>query len=167
MKYEDVEDSVVELFNKVRTDYNFSDISDAKFKLVYRNNRKGKKQFIVIAEICATNDMIRFLTSDKIEEGYDYIIIIDKNIFNALDENDKIRVLRHELRHTDVVVNEKSGKIIYTTQRHSIEDFYEDVTIESQAGGDMRWKERLSSIAESIYEELDEKKKQEKKSKKK
>lgn len=167
MKYEDVEDDVVDFFNKVILDYNFSDVQDARFKLVYRNKKKGNKKFITFAEICATSEMIRYLTSKEIEDGYDYIVIIDKNIYEAIDEKDKIRILRHELRHCDVSVNEKTGTITYGTRKHTVEDFYEDMEIEAQPDGDVRWKERIASIAESIYEAIEEEEKENKKKKKK
>lgn len=163
MKYEEVEQSVIDMLNKVILDYHFTDINDAKFKVVYRTKKKGKNSFITVAEICATSEMVKFLTSNEIEDGYDYLIIIDKNIYEALEDPDKIRVLRHELRHTEVTVNDKTGTISYGTRRHTIEDFYEDVDIESKVDGDMRWKERLSTISESIYEQIEEDKKNEKK----
>lgn len=166
MKYEDVEEKVNEQLQKVILDYNFSDLADAKFKLVYRTKKKGRRDFITFAEISATSEMVKFLTSSEIEDGYDYLIVIDKNIYEALDEQDQIRILRHELRHTDVVVNEKTGALSYCTRTHTIEDFFEDVDIESKPDGDLHWKERASTIAESVYEKLEEEKKAERKNKK-
>lgn len=166
-KYEDVENDVVELFEKVVDEYHFNNVADARFKLVYRNKKKGSRNFITIAEICSTSEMVRFLTSKEVEDGYDYIIIIDKNIWEALDEKDRIRVLRHELRHCDVVVNDKTGTITYGTRKHTVEDFYEDIEIEAQPDGDSRWKERISATAESIYEAIEEEEKEKKKKNKK
>lgn len=166
MRYEDVEEKVNEQLQKVILDYGFSDIADAKFKIVYRTKKKGKRDFITFAEICATSEMVKFLTSSEIEDGYDYLIIIDKNIYEVLDEKDQIRLLRHELRHTDVVVNEKTGTLTYGTRTHTIEDFFEDVEIENKPDGDMHWKERAVSIAVSIYDKIEEEKKAEKKNKK-
>ena len=168
LKYEDVTENINKLFEKVKNEY-FGDMDGATFKLVYRTNRKGKKNCsLVFAEICSTSDLMKFLTADLVdsEEGLNYVIIIDKNVFEKLEEPDQIRILRHELRHCAIDVNDKTGEISYLIRKHTIEDFYEDVEIESKDDGDSRWKERIYTIGESIYEELDQEKKNKKKSKK-
>lgn len=166
MKFEDVDKNVYDLFEVVKDEY-FPELEGALFKLVFRTKRKGSDDFLTIAEICSTGELVRFFTAEeaKSEDGYDYIILIDKNIYEVLEEEDKKRIIRHELRHCNVDI-EKDDRSRWKIRRHTIEDFYEDVAIESQTDGDPRWKERIVQIGASIYDEIAEKEKAEKKNKK-
>jgi hypothetical protein len=151
MKFEDVSEDVNKLFESVREEY-FPELEGAYFKLIFRNKKKVSDGSFVVAEIKKLGELNKFFSSAEIdrEDGYDYAIIIDKNVYNNLHEDDKKRVLRHELRHCSVNHEKKQP---YSTRRHTIEDFYEDVELESQPGGDPRWHERIGDICASIYDE--------------
>lgn len=168
IKFEDATGDVIELFEKVKTNL-FPELNDALFKLVWRNKKKGKKDGLVFAEVMSPGEFTRYLTSEEANEenGFDFIVIIDKLIYNNIDEEDKVRLLRHELRHCVYNPSKEDRKSQYGLRDHTVQDFYEDVAIEAQAGGDPQWKERILEIGLSLYEEQAEKKKAEKKLKKK
>ena len=155
MKFEDVPQSVIDLFDRVLK-ADFLELTDCKFKLVYRNKKQSSDGKYVIATIKKMNEFARFLSSAETndEDGYDYSVIIDKNVFEKLDEKDKYRILRHELRHA-VVDYEKADP--FKLRGHTVETFYEDIDIEAKPGGDPRWMERVSVIAESVYSKEDDK----------
>lgn len=167
-KFEDATGDVIKLFEKVKNDL-FPELNNALFKLVWRNKKKGKDGGLIFAEIMSPGEFTRYLTSEEANEetGFDFIVIIDKLIYNNINEEDKIRILRHELRHCVYNPTKEDKKAQYGIRDHTVQDFYEDVAIESQNGGDPQWKERVLEIGLSLYEEQEEKKKEEKKTKKK
>ena len=105
---------------------------------------------IVLGHIMKTNDLIRHLTKEDASsaEGYDYIITIDKKGWEALDDKDRVRLLRHELRHTyfDIDAEENPYKLI----DHSISDFYEEVELNKD---DPKWRQRAATMVADIYEQ--------------
>ena len=139
---------------------------DILFKLIFDTKiSKVKGTKYRLAYIKPMNQMNRFLTALEAnrEDGYDYCVVICKVLWDVIDEADKIRLLRHELNHVELV----DGKNPYKTKDHDITEFYSDVEIESKPGGDIRWAERLGTILASIEEEEKEQKRQERKNKKK
>jgi hypothetical protein len=159
MKFTDADQATIDLFEKVRN--GFSDVADAKFKLVFRDKRKGNDEHIVFAQICKSSDLVKHITMDIPEysdEGLHYTIIIDKNIWDVLEEADRFRILRHELNHCRVIFRE-SGEVEYGLRDHEVQTFYSDIEIEGKQGGDPRWIERLSTVAVALYDEMKEKEK--------
>ena len=51
-----------------------------------------------------TNDLLRHLTIEDSndESGYDYIMYLDKAVFENVEDADKVRLIRHELQHCEV-----------------------------------------------------------------
>ncbi|OQC47356.1 MAG: hypothetical protein BWX58_01579 [Deltaproteobacteria bacterium ADurb.Bin026] len=108
---------------------------------------------LVLARIMKTNDLLRHLTIDEAEaiEGYDYIIALDKTCWENIIRDDKVRILRHELRHAYFDIESEDNP--YRLQNHSISDFYEEVEFNKD---DPRWRERLAAVVEDIYEQKKE-----------
>ena len=168
MKFEEIDSHTQELFDKVKE--GFPDIENAKFKLLFRKNKKGNEDFIVFAEICKFSSLVKHITMDIPgfeDEGLHYCVIIDNNIWNVLDDADKWRILRHELLHTSVKYKE-DGTVEYNIRKHTVETFYEEIELESKGTPDCdpRWKEKIVTTAIALYDEMKEKEKAEKKSKK-
>jgi hypothetical protein len=102
------------------------------------------------------NDLTRFLTIDESgsTEGFDYFIFIDKKVFEIMSDIDKVRLIRHELRHTLVdVENEKDP---FKLRPHEVEDFFEEIDLNAS---DPRWAERVATMAEALYDQEKEDKK--------
>lgn len=168
-KFEDVDQSTVELFERVKEA--FPDVEGAKFKLLFRTNKKGTEDFIVFAEICKFSSLVKHITMDipgLEDEGLHYCIIIDKNVWDVIEEADKWRILRHELLHTAVRFKD-DGSIEYNIRKHTVETFYEEIELEAKDTDDCdpRWKEKLATTAVALYDEMKEKEKAEKRANKK
>jgi len=101
---------------------------------------------IVLGRMSKTNDLTRHLTIDESgsESGYDYIMYLDKLMWDNIADPDRMRVIRHELRHTQV--DDKYG-----LRDHTIEDFHSEVNLNDD---DPRWRERVGLVLEAKYEAL-------------
>ena len=105
---------------------------------------------IILARIVKTNDLTRHLTIDESgsDLGYDYIVFFDKLLWNHTEDIDRNRLMRHELRHTDISVDDSKFKI----RSHTIEDFYSEVELNRD---DPRWRQRLGDMLVARYEAKD------------
>jgi hypothetical protein len=162
LRYEEVTPMVLDMLREVKSKH-FGELKNAKIKVLFDLKRRKSGGRIVLGRIMKTNDLIRHLTKDEVEviEGYDFIITLDKKCWENITDQDKMRILRHELRHTyyDIESDDDPYKLI----SHSITDFYEEVEINQD---DPRWRERVGILTEDIYEQEKEAKADKKKKKK-
>lgn len=154
-RYEDIDQATLNIFEDVRQKW-FGEFDEVMFKLIFDLELKKKGNKWIFAYIKSMNKLSRFFTAEEAqrEDGYDFCIVLNKKLWDVLDEADKIRILRHELRHVEQKTMKKKTK--YVTRDHTITDFYEDVDIESKAGGDPRWAERLAIVLEALCDEENE-----------
>jgi len=152
LRYEEVNEDVMSLLKEVRTEY-FPELKNAKIKVLFDIKKRKSSGMLVLARIMKTNDLLRHLTIDEAEaiEGYDYIIALDKTCWENIIKDDKIRIMRHELRHAYFDIESEENP--YKLQNHSISDFYEEVEFNKD---DPRWRERLAAVVEDIYEQKKE-----------
>lgn len=145
MRYEECEKEVYEMLTKVVEDH-FDELNDVMFKCVFDTKAKKKGGRYVVAQIKKVNDLVGFLASDE----FNYLILIDKNIWVAVeDEVDRKRILRHELHHV-FIDNEANNP--YKLKDHDVEDFL--IMVEDEVkNGDPKWMQRIAVIAETVYEE--------------
>ncbi len=152
-RYEDVTESVNDLLSTVRKNH-FPELKNAKIKMLFDTKKRVSGGQIILAKILKPNDLIRFLTKEEVEtfgEGYDYIIFLDKVCWDNIPPEDRIRIVRHELRHTyyDIESENDPYKII----AHTINDFYEEVELNQD---DPRWNMRVAQLTSDIYEQRKE-----------
>ncbi|HOF56860.1 MAG TPA: putative metallopeptidase [Syntrophorhabdaceae bacterium] len=152
LRYEEVNEDVISLLREVRVEY-FPELKNAKIKALFDIKKRKSGGMLVLARIMKTNDLLRHLTIDEAEaiEGYDYIIALDKTCWENIIRDDKVRILRHELRHAYFDIESEDNP--YRLQNHSISDFYEEVEFNKD---DPRWRERLAAVVEDIYEQKKE-----------
>ena len=163
LRYEEVTEEVKKLFVEVQAKY-FPELKNAKIITLFDVKKRASGGRVVLGRIMRTNDLLRHLTKDEAVaiEGYDYIITLDKEGWNAIGDADRVRLLRHELRHTHYDIDSESNP--YRLLDHSITDFYEEVELNKD---DPRWRERVASVVADIYEQEKEERKQEKNKKRK
>jgi hypothetical protein len=163
LRYEEVTEEVNKLFREVQAKY-FPELKNAKIITLFDVKKRSAGGRVVLGRIMKTNDLLRHLTKDEAVaiEGYDYIITLDKEGWNAIADGDRVRLLRHELRHTHYDIDSESNP--YRLLDHSITDFYEEVELNKD---DPRWRERVATIVEDIYEQKKEDRKQERNTRKK
>lgn len=145
-RYEDVDDSVVEVFIKVVEDW-FPEVGNLKIKLMFDLKKKVSKGKMALAYIELVNEKLKFLTSSElIENGYDYLLVINKVVWELADNEDRVRIIRHELRH---IFEDENGKL--SLLPHDISDFSEELEINKN---NQNWAANLVNAALDRYEEM-------------
>jgi len=160
LRYEEVNDEVAVMLREIKAEH-FPELKNAKIKVLFDLRKRKSGGMMVLARIMRTNDLLRHLTIDEAGaiEGYDYIVSVDKLCWDNIARADKERLIRHELRHTVFDIEAEANA--YKLQDHTITDFYEEIEFNKE---DPRWRERLCTLVEDIYEQqkeagLDKKKK--------
>lgn len=153
IRYEDVPSKVHKVLSFVREGW-FPELKGARILPIFDLKQSGSKGKITLASIRLASDLQKYLTMEGTREstGYDYILIIDKiawkraakSIKDAITE-DRIRLIRHELRHTRVSM---SAQKPFGLRSHTIEDFYSEVKLNKR---DPRWAERLATNVGLAY----------------
>ena len=152
MKYDDVPDSIYEMYEKLKVNH-FPELANAKMLLLINKKKMMKKGSIVLGKIVKPSDLVKYLSRNEApDDGYDYIILLDSNLIKHCEESDIERVLRHELRHTFFDSDSKSP---YKLVDHDFSDFYDEVELNKD---DPTWAKRVSQTVSLIYhQEKDEK----------
>lgn len=159
LRYEAVNDDVLDLFGELKMK-SFPELRNAKISLLFDQKKRAKGGRLELACIKRPNELIRHFTKDEAVsiEGFDYIIILDKVCWESIDDADRTRILRHELRHTYYDIESEANP--YRLIDHSISDFYEEVELNRD---DPKWRERIGAMTESIYEQMREDAKEQRK----
>jgi hypothetical protein len=149
LRYEEVNDEVVAMLREIKSEH-FPELKNAKIKVLFDLKKRKSGGLMVLGRIMKTNDLLRHLTIDEAGtiEGYDYIVTLDKLCWDNITRADKERLIRHELRHTVFDIEAEANA--YKLQDHTISDFYEELEFNKD---DPRWRERLSTVVEDIYEQ--------------
>ena len=149
IRYEDAPENVTILLRRVMSEH-FPELVNAKIKILFDLKKKMAGGKLVLGRIQKTSEILRHFTIDDAdsEEGYDYIIYLDKMAYDNIGDEDRIRLLRHELRHA--IVNIEARGNPYGLIGHDIEDFEEEIRLNSD---DMSWARRVAEMTLSLYEE--------------
>jgi len=163
LRYEEVTEEATKLLDEVLTKH-FAELRNAKIIMLFDVKKRTSGGRVVLGRIMKTNDLLRHLTKNEAEaiEGYDYIVTLDKQAWDAIGHEDRVRLLRHELRHTYYDIESEANP--YRLLDHSITDFYEEVELNKD---DPRWRERVATVVADIYEQQKEDRKQERNKKRK
>lgn len=151
-RYEDVPEMVIELLTEVKKEH-FPELRNARIKVLFDIKKRTRRRVLALAGIMRPNELLRHFTKDESEnyDGYDYIIILDKVCWEAIENIDRIRILRHELRHTYFNIDTEENP--YCTIDHEITDFYKEVELNSD---DPTWRHRISRLTVDIYDQRKE-----------
>lgn len=114
------------------------DVSPAKveYLLVYPNISKT-----VAGRCVKAGKELRFFS------GYDYLIEISGELYDALDDSVRYILMQHELMHIMPIMNDKTGEWKFELRRHDIEDFS---NIIKKHGVD--WISKVKLSISSIYD---------------
>lgn len=152
MRYEDCDESLVEVFLEVLED-RFPNKGHLKYKLIYDTKKKVNKGSFVLAEVSLASDKIKFFTRDNVAvDGYDYVLTVNRKAWELASDKDKKRLLSHELQH--VFVDEKG---VPKLTGHEIEDFYAEIKANQD---DPEWSRKLGRLVLDVYEQEKEMKKE-------
>lgn len=147
LRFEPAPQSVYDLLNKVRKDIQFHQLVSANILVLMDTKKRTVSGKLAAASLAKTNDVERFLSIDgaDVVDGYDYIMRLDNILWNAIEESDRIRIIRHELCHALVDVDADNP---FKIQPHEVEDFYSEIEFNKD---DPRWMVRLGVVLEALY----------------
>jgi len=153
IRYQDVSNDIIELASQlVQLHFSHFEKQNITIKYLFDVKKKLHNGKLVLGTCYKSNDLVRHLTIEEAsnEFGYDYVIILDKIVYQNASPDDRIRIIRHELRHVDK--DEYTEKCYINP--HNIEDFIEEIELNMDKP---RWASELTSTALEIYEEIDNK----------
>jgi hypothetical protein len=148
MRYEEAPTEAYDVLNVVRNE-KFPELAGCNIKIIFDLKKKLSGGKIELASLRKPNELLRFFTLDEVgnDEGYDYVMRIDKKAWTEIcTAEDKKRLVRHELRHSDVDFDSANP---YKLRGHSIEDFHSEVELNTD---DPRWADRVGQATFSSYE---------------
>jgi len=145
----DTETLVAEIIKK-----DFSHLVQAKIKIIFDIKKRKTMGQYVLGKLQKTNALIKYLTANESSDGtgFDYLLFIDETVFEAVDQKDKIRLIRHLLQYADIDYESDNP---FKTRKEEVITWFDEIEFNIE---DPRWYERLQTIAESIYEAEDEEK---------
>jgi hypothetical protein len=149
IRYNDVTQEVLDLLQEVRAEY-FPELRQVKIMVLFDLKKRTHGGKIVLGRCQKSNDLIKHLTIDEAndEEGMVFIIYLDHVAWENIERVDKIRLMRHELRH--ILLDTESERNPYKLIPHDIEDFAEEIELNQD---DVRWASRVCSLTETIYDQ--------------
>jgi hypothetical protein len=146
LRYEEADESAVMLMEEIRAEV-FPWTKMAHIKVLFDLRKRKKSGMLCLAQITKANEMLRFFTRRGAETlaGYDYVITVDKMAWRGIEYLDKVRILRHELRHI-CIDDEKPDP--YMLIPHDVNDF--ELEIQSNQD-DPTWGKRVAAMANAAY----------------
>ena len=150
MKYEDVNQEVIRVINKV-LEKHFEPIleNNVVIKAFFVNERSKSNGKVVLAKISKASDRIKYFTQEDAVDGCDYVLDIDKKAWKLADEEDRVRLIRHELRHIDLSLK-RDGSLRMGIAPHDFEDFRTEVELND---GNVDWANRLAFLVDTEYDQ--------------
>jgi hypothetical protein len=144
MRFEDVGNDVYHLMEDV-IEMEHSHLREANICIIFDLKKRKSGDMFVLGRIKATSEELKAFAVDDNGLPYDYVLFLDKEVFIRVDDDDKKRILYHELSHCKVTEGENPYKI----QGHEVETFYSEIDRNSETP---RWAERLAAIASSVHD---------------
>lgn len=152
MRYEDANESLVEVYLKVAEERFPNTCANLNIKLMFDTKRRVSRGRLILATVEIASEKIKYFTKNEVElDGVDYILIVDKKAWELANEKDKDRLVSHELRH--VFVDETGKRKLLP---HDIEDFVAEVKLNVD---DPDWGNNLATLVVDVYEQEKELKK--------
>ena len=156
MRYEDADESLVEVFLKVAEERFPTTCANLNIKLMFDTKKRVSKGKIMLASIEVANEKVKYFTKHEVEVGgYDYVMTVDKKAWELANEKDRVRLMSHELRH--VLLTEDDKRKIAP---HDVEDFSFEMELNKD---DPSWGIKLATLVTDVYEQEKELKKLSKK----
>lgn len=153
MRYEDADESLVEVYLKVAEERFPITCANLNIKLIFDTKRRVSKGKLILATIEIANAKIKYFTKHEVKlgEGVDYILIVDQKAWELANEQDRVRLISHELRHVFI---DDDGK--HKLLPHDIEDFVMEVELNKD---NPDWGKKLATLVTDVYDQEKELKK--------
>lgn len=149
-RFEEATTDVAEKVRQVIRD-KFPQLNGCNIEIVMDTKKRKSGGKFVLVKLDKTSPIIRHVTADNSNpEGVDYILYLDKTVYQEMNDTDRERVIAHGLYHADANFEKD---IPYGVRKPTVQTFYEEIADNSD---DARWAERLDLMAEGIYERQEE-----------
>lgn len=148
IRYEDANTDVLDLAREIQAEF-FPELRNVKIKYLFDLKKRSSSSENVFARCQRTNDILKYFTIDESgnEEGYAYIIYLDKLLWDNIERADRIRLIRHEMRH---ILIDDEAKNPFKLTDHDVSDFREEIELNKD---DPRWDSRLSQLLTDLYDQ--------------
>jgi len=144
-RYEEVPDSFKIETIQVLEQF-FPELRTVKIKLLFDTKKNFHGGKLVLGKCQKPNDLIKYFSvkESNNEEGYQVVVTFDKFACQFASEADRVRLIRHELRH--IQYDPDTGAI--TLLPHDFEDFIAEVELNKD---DPDWGTRVATAAIRQY----------------
>jgi hypothetical protein len=146
LRFEDTDNDVIALCETL-IEEQFPDVKGCTIKIVFDLKKRTGAGMLCLGWISKGTDLLRFFSRHEAKSvgGYDYVIGLDKMAWQGIERADRVRILRHELRHIAI---DYEAADPYMVCPHDVQDFKAELRINED---DPDWKERVSTIAIAGY----------------
>lgn len=146
-RYEEVTDHLMALVGDIIDDH-FPELVNVKIKFLFDTRKRSHAGGLVLGKCQKPNDLAKHFSLPETNDpdGYQYVITIDKLAYENIDDQDRIRLLRHELRHVLIIYNDEDK--VFKILPHNIEDFVEEVQLNID---DPDWARRVGKLTKELY----------------
>lgn len=124
----------------------FPELQGSLIKVMYDTKKRKSGGRYVFARIKKTNDELKAFATNDAGQPYDYVMFLDKALWDALSESDREKIVFHELCHCQVDLNSNDQ---YKIKDHEIQTFYAEIEFVRE---DPRWLERVDAICDSVHD---------------
>jgi hypothetical protein len=124
----------------------FPNLSSYSFGLLYREKIKKSKGGVIMAEICQPTKLLSYFAKNDNGNPFDFLIIVDEMVWVCAKDIDRVRLMRHELRHINI-----SEKGVARLIGHDFQDFYTEVDLNAD---DPSWGQKLVEITLAGYDQV-------------
>lgn len=143
------EEAVTEVTDKVQyvIRNKFPSLNGCNIEVVMDLKKRKAGGKYTLVNLQKTSPIMRHMSANNTNpDGVDYILYLDKAVYNEMSEEDRERVIAHGLYHADC---DFEKEIPYGVRKPTVQTFYEEIADNID---DARWAERLDIMAEGIYE---------------
>lgn len=145
-RFTDAPNEVTEKLNEVINSH-FPSYNNCHFKVLMDSKRKKSKGKTVFASIKKADEKEKFFTSDNYNpDGVNFIVFIDGNVWDNITDQDKERLLYHELCHIEYDPDSNNP---WKIKGHDFNGFEEEMRQFPDIFD--TWK-NLTDIADSVYD---------------
>jgi hypothetical protein len=148
-RYTDAPKACTDLAESIINEH-FSDLrslSHSKIKLLLDSKKTLHNGKLVLGKCQKPNEIVKHFTIPETKDanGYQYIISLDQIGWDTMQDADKVRLLRHELRHVGVMDDDNPKPSI---EPHDLEDFCAEAILNVD---DPDWARKVAKKVLAIY----------------
>jgi hypothetical protein len=148
-RYEEVPPECILLASKIQDEF-FPGLANVKIKFLFDVKKRVHNGGFVLGQCKKPDDLVKHFTlpETKDTDGYQYVITLDKLAYNNMETIDRVRLIRHELRHVLVLTDEREEAAVCKILPHNIEDFVEEIQLNAD---DPDWARKIGKKIARLY----------------